>query len=96
MAITLTLKAVPSSGRQSLIRDKSGALKCYLKSPPERGKANAELIKFIAKELGLPQQALELVAGHTDRKKVIRIQTNLTEAAVFDLLGVPTQTSLLP
>lgn len=96
MAITLTFKAVPSSGRQAVVRDKSGMLKCFLKSAPERGKANAELVKFLAKQLGLTQQAVELVAGHTDRTKIVRIQTALTQDAVLDRLGVPAQTSLLP
>ncbi len=94
MLVTITIKAVPSSGRQALERSKSGIIKCYLKSPAERGKANSELIKFLAKTLGVPQQDVELVVGHTDRTKIVRIQTNLDQAMVFERLGLPVQASI--
>lgn len=94
MSVTITIKAVPSSGRQALERTKLGIIKCYLKSPAERGKANSELIKFLAKKLDVPQQDIELLMGHTDRNKVVRIQTNLDQATVFERLGLPVQASI--
>lgn len=39
MACILEIKVVPSSDRQTCILDTSGAIKYYLKSPPEAGKA---------------------------------------------------------
>jgi len=45
MSLVFDLKVVPRSGRNKWVLDKSGKLKCYLKSPPEKGLANKELIK---------------------------------------------------
>ena len=53
MTIVLDIKVVPSSGKQRIEVDKTGKLKCHLKSPPEKGKANHELIKFLSQKLSL-------------------------------------------
>ncbi len=39
----------------------------------EGGKANAALIKLLAKSWKLPKSAFEIVAGHTDRRKAVQI-----------------------
>ena len=39
MSLVIEIKVFPSSGRQKFVIDKSGKLKCYLKNPPEKGKA---------------------------------------------------------
>ena len=41
--------------------------------PPEDGKANAALIKLLAKAWKLPKSAVSLVAGHTDRRKTLAV-----------------------
>lgn len=59
----------PSSGRQEWKLDKSGRLKCFLKSAPEHGKANDELVRFVAKSLDIPQSKVVLTSGASSRKK---------------------------
>lgn len=41
---------------------------------PEDGKANKQVLKLLAKELGLPKSALLIARGHTSRDKVIVLQ----------------------
>lgn len=65
----LTIKVVPHSGRTEL-KEENGRLKLYLKAPPEKNKANVELIKFFKKEYGL---VVEIKRGMTSREKVLRI-----------------------
>ncbi|MBM7515468.1 DUF167 domain-containing protein [Nocardioides nitrophenolicus] len=48
-------------------------LKVRLSSPPVDGRANAELVRWLAKELGVPRSAVTLVRGQTSRSKVLRI-----------------------
>ncbi len=72
MAIYIHITVVPRSGRQEIKQDTAG-LKCYLKHPPEGGKANQELIKFFAKQLRLPQQQITIMTGGTGRKKRLKI-----------------------
>ena len=41
---------------------------------PEKGKANAALVRLLAKCLGLPRTGLEIVAGGKDRDKTVLIR----------------------
>lgn len=91
MSVMLTIKVVPQSGRQEFAVDKSGQLKCYLKSAPEKGRANAELIKYIAVLLKIPQDSVLLVAGHTARTKKIMIQGSFANDDVLKRLGIDHQ-----
>ncbi len=94
MALTVQVKVVPSSGRSSWQLDKNGQLKCFLKSAPEAGAANKELIKTLAKLLGMPQNDVEIVRGLTDRTKLIKIHGDLSQEAFFEKLGLAQQLSL--
>ncbi len=49
------------------------SVKIRIAAPPEGGKANAALIKFLAKEFGVPKTNVEIVSGATARIKLIRI-----------------------
>ena len=94
MAVRLDIKVTPQSGKQAFLLDKSGLIKCLLKSPPEGGKANAELIKFLSKKLSVPQENNIILQGVTTRKKTVKIETSLDRASVFCKLGLETQTIL--
>ncbi len=89
MAITLTIKVVPQSGRQKLVWDeKQQVLKCYLKSAPEKNKANDELCRVLRKKLGIPLCDIAIIGGHTARRKVIRLTTLLARAQVLQQAGI--------
>lgn len=90
----LTITVVPSSGKQTCILDAQGALKCYLKSQPEKGKANKELITFLAKKLSLPTSAFFIKSGLTSRKKRIEVDTQLSYAEILARLGLAYQHSI--
>jgi uncharacterized protein len=53
---------------------KDGMVKIRLTSPPEKGEANAELVKELSKALGA---GVRIIAGHTSRRK--RIQIDMDE-----------------
>lgn len=50
------------------------ALRVRLAAPPVDGEANAELVKCLAKWLGVPRRAVRLVAGETGRNKVVEVE----------------------
>lgn len=91
MAYVFDVKAVPSSGRHKWVLDASGKLKCYLKSPPERGLANEELIKLLAKALKLPKDQISILAGATSRNKRIRVGVNMTFDQLLSALEIERQ-----
>lgn len=78
MSLFVDIKVIPGSGQQKVVFDKAGILKCYLKSVPEKGKANQELVKFLSKKLSLPMSFIEITSGLSSRKKRIKIELDLS------------------
>ena len=72
--VRLTPKAA-SNRVQGVVCDADGtaALKVGVTAPPEKGKANAALLKLLAREWRVPKGDLSLVAGHRDRRKVVHL-----------------------
>jgi uncharacterized protein (TIGR00251 family) len=79
--IKIHLKVTPNAQKNhicDIILDALGrkSLHIRLKAIPEYGKANKELIRFLAKELNIPQADIELVAGEASRFKVVLVKGN--------------------
>lgn len=54
--------------------DGSTVLKVRVTAAPEKGKANAALIKLLAKNWGVAKSDLSIVAGWRDRRKTVLVQ----------------------
>lgn len=91
MSLIIEIKVVPSSGRNKWVLDKSNKLKAYLKSAPERGLANEELVKSIAKALRLPATMVAIVSGATSRNKRVKINAEVTYDQLLAALGIEQQ-----
>jgi hypothetical protein len=74
VALKVTPRAA-SSDVQGVEADGAGRLHLAvrLSAPPEAGKANAALIKLLARRWRLPQRDLEVVSGAGARRKVLHI-----------------------
>src|SRR5258705_13824031 len=72
-AIVMMLHIQPGAGRSEFAGAHGDALKLKLAAPPVEGKANAELIRFIAAAFGVPQRNVELVRGEASRAKTVRV-----------------------
>jgi len=94
MNLKINLKVVPQSGKLECIIDKNHQLKCYLTAPAEQGKANQELIKFIAKKIKVPQADITIIFGLLCPKKTLEIKTDLNISEFFDKLGLQNQKSI--
>ena len=69
---TLTIRVTPKASRNDVfLRD--GQLRVNVTTVPEAGKANAAVIKILAKALGVPKSRLSVIKGQTGRDKVIAI-----------------------
>jgi uncharacterized protein len=91
MAFIFDVKVIPSAGKKGWSLDKSGNLKCHLKSPAEQGKANDELIKSLSKHLGITQSMVSIVSGAQSRKKRIKVDVDMTYNKLLELLGIDWQ-----
>ena len=71
--MSFSVRVSPSASRSSVQGEHGGALKVSLAAPPVEGKANAELIKLIAKQLGVPKRAVEILHGEQSKQKTLRV-----------------------
>jgi len=73
-SLTLAVRVQPRASRSAWRGELDGALKIALAAPPVDGAANDELIRFLAKEFGIPRQAVTIISGQTSRQKVVALQ----------------------
>ena len=69
----LTIRAQPGASRSEVSGPYGEALRIRLAAPANDGKANAELVRFLAEALGVGRAAVTLVRGHTGRDKVVAV-----------------------
>lgn len=50
-----------------------------LAAPPVDGKANDELVRFLAKELGVPKGSVTLLRGASGRQKMVELPAEAME-----------------
>ncbi len=71
--VILRLHIQPGAKKTEVAGEHGEALKIRLSAPPVDGKANACLIEFLAKQLGVAKSAVELLSGDTSRAKRVRV-----------------------
>ena len=91
MALIIDIKVVPQSGKQLFKLDKSDRIVCYIKSAPERGLANSEVIKLIAQLCKITLADVTIIGGGTSRNKRIKIEALLTQDQLRSALGLSKQ-----
>ena len=64
----IKIRAVSNAKENKLVED--NGLRLYLHSPPEKDKANLEIIKFFKKEFNLK---VKIESGLRSREKVLRV-----------------------
>lgn len=79
------MHVVPRARVTSVAGRHGDALKIRLAAPPVDGAANDELVRFLAEQLGVPRTAVTIAAGHTGRRKTVKI-TGIESAAALRAL----------
>lgn len=67
------VKVVPGSSQNEVVGCEGEILKVRIKAQPDRGKANAELIRFLAKHFNVNTSQVEILSGFTSRLKRVKI-----------------------
>ena len=80
----LEVRVQPRAGRGQVTGWQEGCRKVKLKAPPVDGEANAALVAFLARRLGLARSRVVLLRGDTARRKLVEI--GLDEREVRRLL----------
>jgi len=68
----IAVRVTPKASRNAVVAE-DGTIRVYVTVVPESGKANAAVIKVLAKALGIAKSRLDLVRGHKGRDKLFRI-----------------------
>ena len=79
--VRLRLRVSAGAKRSRLLGPHGGALKVSVQAPPEKGKANREVLALVAGAFGLAPGEVEIVAGETSPDKVVRLPLGPEEAA---------------
>ncbi len=72
----LNIRVQPRASRDEIVGPHGdGALKVRITAPPVEGKANAYLIRFLARAFGVSRSQVSLLGGDSSRNKRIAIES---------------------
>jgi uncharacterized protein len=69
----LTIKVTPNAGRNEVTGCKEGVWQIKIGAAPDKGKANKELIDFLAEKLGVRKSEITIIKGQTSRNKILKV-----------------------
>jgi len=87
--VIVDVHVMPNAPQTQIQGLHDNALRVRLKAPPVDGKANLALQAWLAKTLGIPRAAVELVRGETARRKQLRVAADHVAAADWAQLTPP-------
>lgn len=87
-ALLVAVRLTPKGGRDAVdgietLADGREVLKARVRAAPSEGEANRALVALLAKRLGVPRSAVDIVAGGQSRLKTVRIAGDVAEIAAI-------------
>ena len=83
----IRVHASPRASRTHVVGYYDERVKIQLAAPPVDGAANQELIRFLAKEFGVPKSSVTLCAGASGKRKTVEVD-GIDEPTATRLLGL--------
>ena len=72
-ALSLQVKAIPNAGRSEVVGVRAGELVVKLQVPALEGRANRELLRLLARRLGIARSSVVLISGRSSQHKRLRL-----------------------
>ena len=69
--------AAKTAVRGSLDTEEGQTIKIDVAAPPEKGKANEELIRYLAKELLVSKDKIKIISGAGEKVKLVKISSRM-------------------
>ena len=73
MSEKLKIRAVPNAPKSHCAGAYGDGVKIKIAAPAMDGKANAELIKYLAKTLGISKSGVRILSGESSRDKIVEV-----------------------
>ena len=73
MSFEIEIKVKPNSKQQKIEKITDTSFEVCVKSKPERGKANKEVISVLANYFNIPKNRIQIIKGLKNRKKIVKI-----------------------
>ncbi len=83
--VRFELRVSPRANRDAIGGVHGGALRVKVKAPPVDGKANAAIVKQLAKALRVPKRAVRIISGESSKTK--RVEVDGVDAAQVQALA---------
>lgn len=78
----IKVRLQPRASSNQIVGERDGSIVIRVTAPPVDGKANAALIKLIAKELGIAKSKVKIIQGESNRDKVLEVDGISLDQAV--------------
>ncbi len=72
----------PNSSENSVTGIYDNKIKIKINAPPEKGKANKELIDFLSHKLRVPKQDIEIIRGQFSNIKEVKIKNKSRDVII--------------
>lgn len=69
----VSVRVQPAGGRSRLVGVHGDSIRVRVSAPANEGKANSELVRFLARTTGVRRSEVEIVSGQRSRDKVVRV-----------------------
>ncbi len=79
--VSLAVWVTPGAARSEVVGVADGRLRLRLAAPAHEGRANDELVRYVAGVLGAPRRDVSISAGAGGRRKILRIRGISVEQA---------------
>ena len=83
--ILIEVNVKPNAKESEIVGIEEGLLKISIDAPPVDGKANTEVVAFMASRFGVKKSFVSVIKGHTSHHKTIQFE-NWTKEKVIAIL----------
>jgi uncharacterized protein (TIGR00251 family) len=70
----IAVKVQPNAGKNEIMGFSNDVWRIKVAAPPDKGKANKELIEYLSEVLGLKKDQLTILKGLTSHNKLIAVE----------------------
>lgn len=77
----LAVRVIPGARRSEVVGRVGHAWKLRVAAPPERGRANGELVALLARTLRVPRSSVRVARGQTTAQKLVEVEHLTPEEA---------------